>query len=184
VPASAGHEFQGRITVYVLFASLVAASGGLLFGYDLGVTGGYVPLTSPATMLACASVFNLHRVLKLGHSLLMLHQCVAGLFLGQKSPRCFSLTCIFATVLLDPLSLCNCAGVTTQPSFLQKFFPDVWEDEQSATSSSSWCRVRFAGVSSWCFFPSDWPSTKDPYPVREGPALGRQICAPPAGSMQ
>lgn len=40
MPTSSGHEFQGRITVYVLFASLVAASGGILFGYDLGVTGG------------------------------------------------------------------------------------------------------------------------------------------------
>ena len=29
----------GRLTVYVLFACIVAASGGLLFGYDIGVTG-------------------------------------------------------------------------------------------------------------------------------------------------
>eukprot|EP00897_Mesotaenium_endlicherianum_P001009 jgi/Mesen1/10909/ME000095S10247 len=32
--------YTGRLTSYVLWACLVAASGGLLFGFDIGVTGG------------------------------------------------------------------------------------------------------------------------------------------------
>ncbi len=32
-------EYHGKLNSYVIFVSLIAASGGLLFGYDLGVTG-------------------------------------------------------------------------------------------------------------------------------------------------
>ncbi|CAI5984010.1 unnamed protein product [Closterium sp. NIES-64] len=41
VPVSPGsHQFNGRVTACVILSSLVAASGGLLFGYDIGITGG------------------------------------------------------------------------------------------------------------------------------------------------
>ncbi|CAI7776383.1 unnamed protein product [Closterium sp. NIES-53] len=41
VPVAPGsHQFNGRVTAYVILSSLVAASGGLLFGYDIGITGG------------------------------------------------------------------------------------------------------------------------------------------------
>ena len=33
-------EYNGKVTWYVVLLSLIAASAGLLFGYDLGVTGG------------------------------------------------------------------------------------------------------------------------------------------------
>jgi len=32
-------QYEGRVTVYVVFACIVAASGGLLFGYDIGISG-------------------------------------------------------------------------------------------------------------------------------------------------
>lgn len=39
-PGAVYEQFDGRLTGYVIFTSLVAASGGLLFGYDIGITGG------------------------------------------------------------------------------------------------------------------------------------------------
>lgn len=33
-------QFDGKVTAFVLLTSFVAAMGGLLFGYDLGITGG------------------------------------------------------------------------------------------------------------------------------------------------
>ncbi|KAJ0982676.1 hypothetical protein J5N97_010931 [Dioscorea zingiberensis] len=38
---TAGHvEFEGKITRYVVLCSIVAATGGLMFGYDIGISGG------------------------------------------------------------------------------------------------------------------------------------------------
>ncbi|KAG0503643.1 hypothetical protein HPP92_003715 [Vanilla planifolia] len=33
-------EFPGKMTIFVVFACLVAATGGLIFGYDIGISGG------------------------------------------------------------------------------------------------------------------------------------------------
>ena len=32
-------QYEGRVTVFVVLACVVAASGGLLFGYDIGISG-------------------------------------------------------------------------------------------------------------------------------------------------
>ncbi|CAM6092259.1 unnamed protein product [Calypogeia fissa] len=40
-----GRKYNGHITAYVAFATVVAASGGLMFGYDIGVTGGVSSMT-------------------------------------------------------------------------------------------------------------------------------------------
>ncbi|KAJ3681890.1 hypothetical protein LUZ60_014463 [Juncus effusus] len=41
-------NYDGRITPYVIFSCIIAATGGLLFGYDLGISGG---VTSMETFL-------------------------------------------------------------------------------------------------------------------------------------
>jgi MFS family permease len=40
VASKNGKQFEGEVTMFVLVTCLVAAMGGLLFGYDLGITGG------------------------------------------------------------------------------------------------------------------------------------------------
>ncbi|MED6109667.1 Sugar transport protein 11 [Stylosanthes scabra] len=37
---SNGRHYEGKVTAFVLITCFVAAMGGLLFGYDLGITGG------------------------------------------------------------------------------------------------------------------------------------------------
>eukprot|EP00897_Mesotaenium_endlicherianum_P008642 jgi/Mesen1/7806/ME000408S06901 len=40
VNGARAHLYEGKVTSYVILTSLMAASGGLLFGYDIGITGG------------------------------------------------------------------------------------------------------------------------------------------------
>ncbi|KAI4328610.1 hypothetical protein L6164_020948 [Bauhinia variegata] len=40
VDQGGSRQYEGKVTVYVLITCFVAAMGGLLFGYDLGITGG------------------------------------------------------------------------------------------------------------------------------------------------
>jgi hypothetical protein len=37
--------YEGRTTVYVALACVVAASGGLIFGYDIGISGTHISTT-------------------------------------------------------------------------------------------------------------------------------------------
>lgn len=36
-------EYQGKVTSYVIIACMVAAVGGSLFGYDIGISGNLLP---------------------------------------------------------------------------------------------------------------------------------------------
>ncbi|KAG8367536.1 hypothetical protein BUALT_Bualt16G0082100 [Buddleja alternifolia] len=40
VPQERAAQYKGRVTFYVIIACLVAATGGSLFGYDVGISGG------------------------------------------------------------------------------------------------------------------------------------------------
>ncbi|KAF5182353.1 Sugar transport protein mst6 [Thalictrum thalictroides] len=40
-----GKEYPGKMTVYVIIACIVAAMGGLIFGYDIGISGGVTSMT-------------------------------------------------------------------------------------------------------------------------------------------
>ncbi|KAJ3679413.1 hypothetical protein LUZ60_017424 [Juncus effusus] len=41
-----GKDYPGRMTVFVVFACIIAASGGLIFGYDIGISGGVTSMDS------------------------------------------------------------------------------------------------------------------------------------------
>ncbi|KAK4400204.1 Sugar transport protein 10 [Sesamum angolense] len=40
IAAGNGKQYEGRVTPFVVVACLVAATGGLIFGYDIGISGG------------------------------------------------------------------------------------------------------------------------------------------------
>uniref|UniRef100_M8B1H6 Sugar transport protein 1 n=1 Tax=Aegilops tauschii TaxID=37682 RepID=M8B1H6_AEGTA len=40
VNTSGGKDYPGRLTIFVFFTCVVAATGGLIFGYDIGISGG------------------------------------------------------------------------------------------------------------------------------------------------
>ncbi|XP_028758972.1 sugar transport protein 10-like [Neltuma alba] len=46
VDQSKVRHYEGKVTVFVLLTCFVAAMGGLLFGYDLGITGGVTSMES------------------------------------------------------------------------------------------------------------------------------------------
>lgn len=39
-PGGRASEYEGKITFYVIMTCIIAASGGLMFGYDVGISGG------------------------------------------------------------------------------------------------------------------------------------------------
>lgn len=39
VAANDGEEYHGKLTCFVILASMMAAMGGLIFGYDIGISG-------------------------------------------------------------------------------------------------------------------------------------------------
>lgn len=41
-PPGGGTEFEAKITPIVIISCIMAATGGLMFGYDVGVSGTYV----------------------------------------------------------------------------------------------------------------------------------------------
>ena len=41
IPTGPGKEYPGNLTPYVLVTCVVAAMGGLIFGYDIGISGNY-----------------------------------------------------------------------------------------------------------------------------------------------
>lgn len=34
-----GEDYSGRMTIYVVLSCMVAAMGGIIFGYDIGISG-------------------------------------------------------------------------------------------------------------------------------------------------
>ncbi|XP_039130742.1 sugar transport protein MST3-like [Dioscorea cayenensis subsp. rotundata] len=46
VNTSGGKDYPGKMTAFVLMTCLVAATGGLIFGYDIGISGGVTSMDS------------------------------------------------------------------------------------------------------------------------------------------
>ncbi|KAF9678731.1 hypothetical protein SADUNF_Sadunf07G0066000 [Salix dunnii] len=46
VATSTGGNYEGRVTTFVIITCLVAAMGGLIFGYDIGISGGVTSMDS------------------------------------------------------------------------------------------------------------------------------------------
>jgi len=49
---SANNGFAGKITLSVIISCIVAASSGLLFGYDIGISGYYLFFPDLASLIS------------------------------------------------------------------------------------------------------------------------------------
>ena len=42
VDTAGGKQYPGKLTLYVVFTCVIASTGGLIFGYDIGISGLYM----------------------------------------------------------------------------------------------------------------------------------------------
>lgn len=52
-----GEYEEGRVTAFVMITCIVAAMGGLLFGYDIGISGLFLPIQVNNNSFLCFFVF-------------------------------------------------------------------------------------------------------------------------------
>ncbi|XP_066309027.1 LOW QUALITY PROTEIN: sugar transport protein MST8-like [Miscanthus floridulus] len=96
-----GKQYPGKMTVFVFLACLVASSGGLIFGYDIGISGGVTSMDPflkqffPSVYAKEQEVVETNQyckfdsvLLTLFTSSLYLAALVASLFAGYITSRC------------------------------------------------------------------------------------------------
>ncbi|TVU40221.1 hypothetical protein EJB05_13673, partial [Eragrostis curvula] len=49
VNTAGAKDYPGKLTLFVFFTCVVAATGGLIFGYDIGISGTYIILISSSS---------------------------------------------------------------------------------------------------------------------------------------
>lgn len=114
-------DYEGKITVRLLVGVVVAATGGMLFGYDLGVTGKQQDHIVSLAWGACWSV-----VVSVSSLLQVLQELFCELLYTQTAAQ------------LRPNSdkqPCAAGGVSSFPSFISKFFPEV----EGRSGSNAYC---------------------------------------------
>jgi len=52
-------QYKGRVTPYVIVACIVAATGGSLFGYDIGISGSSIIHTFMLSYFLCSGSFTI-----------------------------------------------------------------------------------------------------------------------------
>ncbi len=60
-------QYEGHITIYVLFASILASSTAVMAGYDAGITGEYFFLVSSSAVINEPACCFLHRSATMVH---------------------------------------------------------------------------------------------------------------------
>ncbi|OEL13632.1 Sugar transport protein 1 [Dichanthelium oligosanthes] len=96
-----GKQYPGKMTVFVFLACLVASSGGLIFGYDIGISGGVTSMDPflikffPSVYAKEQKVVDTNQYCKFDSTLLTLFTSslylaalVASLFAGYITKKC------------------------------------------------------------------------------------------------
>ena len=58
ITSEGGQYYNGKMTAFVVLSCIVAATGGLIFGYDIGISGLFIYLNCICISL-CSSARNL-----------------------------------------------------------------------------------------------------------------------------
>jgi MFS family permease len=120
-------DYHSKLNAYVVVVSLIAASGGLLFGYDLGITG--------------KLKFCIKQHLPHFPSCHAMPSCRPGTRQSHV-PRSFlfSLYNHTSSYLYFHSLFLPTGGVEATPAFQQKFFPDVYEANLANEGNTDpWC---------------------------------------------
>jgi hypothetical protein len=118
-------QYAGGLNLYVIIVALLAGSGGLLFGYDIGVAF-FSCIGLIFTLLAGFDTYPLHKQQQQQQQPRYLFQSIA--FWVQSSyndARC----CRYDIGVTG--------GVTSMAEFQQKFFPDVYERTQQPSEDNN-----------------------------------------------
>jgi hypothetical protein len=60
--AGGGKDYPGKLTMFVLLACIVAATGGLIFGYDIGISGKSPSRAKPPLLIPSSAIVMAVRV--------------------------------------------------------------------------------------------------------------------------
>ncbi|RZC83746.1 hypothetical protein C5167_046533 [Papaver somniferum] len=146
-------EYPGELTGFLLFTCLIAACGGLIFGYDIGISGGVTAMTPflqkffPKVYRQEIGVDSANQYCKFNSipltfftSSLYLAALLASLGASWATKKFGRKIVMFTGDILLYTNGRNISGVTAMTPFLQKFFPKVYRQEIGVDSANQYCK--------------------------------------------
>ncbi|KVH93577.1 hypothetical protein Ccrd_004372 [Cynara cardunculus var. scolymus] len=144
VAAAGGVEFEAKITPIVIISCIMAATGGLMFGYDVGVSGNdlYCNLFLVMEVMISIDVFATLRKYQIRKRICFSVHLQRLALRGDRPDPEFN-----RKIDRRLMKLLNSnSGVTSMPDFLKKFFPAVYKRTKEGDQDSNYCKYDNQGL--------------------------------------